>query len=161
MVKVSLMSGSCHFTGCKCQNWCWSQIFVTVIFFTCDWVLQFRAHSRYYKGALTQKRSFLVLCTTFRSDFHVCWNNQNKHSTVNLSFNALSYDIKLNIDLEENNKQMYCKIPNFCCCNSRKKEDTAGPLLFSNCNNNKNQNKEIWFSYWLMQWNQHWSFFKG
>ena len=24
-----------------------------------------------YKGALTQKRSFLVLCTTFRSDFHV------------------------------------------------------------------------------------------
>ena len=24
----------------------------------------------YYKGALTQKRSSFVLCTTFRSDFH-------------------------------------------------------------------------------------------
>ena len=52
-------------------------------------VLQFRAHSRYYKGALTQKRSFLVICTTFRSDFCVSWKNQNKHSTLNLSFDAL------------------------------------------------------------------------
>ena len=34
-------------------------------------ILQFGAHSRYYKAALTQKRSFSVLCTTFRSDFHV------------------------------------------------------------------------------------------
>ena len=25
----------------------------------------------YHKGVLTQKRSFLVLCTTFRSYFHV------------------------------------------------------------------------------------------
>ena len=25
----------------------------------------------YYKGALSQKRPFLVICTTFRSDFHV------------------------------------------------------------------------------------------
>ena len=32
------------------------QIFVIVIFFNCDRVLQFRAHPRYYKGALTQKR---------------------------------------------------------------------------------------------------------
>ena len=47
------------------------QIFVIVIFFNCGRVLQFVAHSRYYKGALTQKRSFLVICTTFRSDFHV------------------------------------------------------------------------------------------
>ena len=55
------------------------QIFVIVIFFNCGSVLQFGAHSRYYKGALTQKRSFLVICTTFRSDFHVGWKNQNKH----------------------------------------------------------------------------------
>ena len=47
------------------------QIFVIVIFFNCGRVLQFGAHSRYYKGAVTQKRSFLLICTTFRSDFHV------------------------------------------------------------------------------------------
>ena len=58
------------------------QIFVIVIFFNCSWVLQFGAHSRYYKGALTQKRSFLVICTTFRSALHVGWKNQNKHSTL-------------------------------------------------------------------------------
>ena len=43
------------------------QIFFIVVFFDCGRVLQFGAHSRYYKGALTQKRSFLVICTTFRS----------------------------------------------------------------------------------------------
>ena len=41
----------------------------------------------YYKGVLTQKRSFVVICTTFRSAFHVSWKNQNKHSTLNSSFN--------------------------------------------------------------------------
>ena len=68
----TLMSGSCHLDrvsnveiGVECQ------IFVIVIFFNCSRVLQFGAHSRYYKGALTQKRSFLVICTTFRSAFHV------------------------------------------------------------------------------------------
>ena len=87
---ISLKSGSCHLDralnvkiGVECQ------IFV-VIFFICDWVLQFGAHSSYYKGALTQKRSFLVICTTFRSVFHVGWKNQNEHSTLNLSFDALS-----------------------------------------------------------------------
>ena len=50
-------------------------------FFTCSQVLQFWAHSRYYKGALTQKRSFLVISTTLRSNFH---------STLNSSFDALS-----------------------------------------------------------------------
>ena len=62
-----LMSGSCHLDrasnvkiGVECQ------IFVIVIFFNCGQVLQFGAHSRYYKGALTQK-----ICTTFRYDFHV------------------------------------------------------------------------------------------
>ena len=47
------------------------EIFVFVIFFNCSQVLQFGAHSRYYKGALTQKGPFLVICTTFRSDFRV------------------------------------------------------------------------------------------
>ena len=85
------MSGSCHLNrasnveiGVECQ------IFVIVIFFNCGQVLQFGAYSRYYKGALTQNRSFLVIYTTFRSDFRVGWKNQNKHSTLDSSFNALS-----------------------------------------------------------------------
>ena len=55
-MKINL-SGSCHFDralsvkiGVACQ------IFVIVIFFYCGQVLQFWAHSRYYKGALTQKK---------------------------------------------------------------------------------------------------------
>ena len=66
------MSGSFHFDralnveiGVECQ------IFVIFIFFNRGRVFQFVAQSRYYKGALAQKRSFLVVCTTFRSDFHV------------------------------------------------------------------------------------------
>ena len=58
------MSGSFHLDrasnfeiGVECQ------MFVIVIFFNCGQALQFGAHSRYYKGALTQKRSFLVICT--------------------------------------------------------------------------------------------------
>ena len=57
------MSGSCHLDrasnvkiGVECQ------IFVIVIFFNCGRVLQFGEHLRHYKGALTQKRSFLVIC---------------------------------------------------------------------------------------------------
>ncbi len=72
------MSGSCHLDrasnveiGVECQ------IFVNLIFFNCGRVLQFGAHSRYYKGALTQKRSFFVICTTFRSNFHVVRQDQN------------------------------------------------------------------------------------
>ena len=47
-----LMSGSCYLdgVGVECQT------FVIVIFFNCSQVLQFGAYSRYYKGALTQKR---------------------------------------------------------------------------------------------------------
>ena len=59
------MFGSCHLDrmlnveiGVECQ------IFVIVIFFNCGRVLQFRSHSRYFKGASTQKRSFLVICTS-------------------------------------------------------------------------------------------------
>ena len=66
------MYGSCHFDraynvkiGVKCQ------IFVIVIFFNFGQVLQIGPHSRYHnsKGALSQKKSFLVICTTFRFDF--------------------------------------------------------------------------------------------
>ena len=68
----SLMSDSCHLDrasnveiGVECE------IFVIVIFFNCSQVLQIGAHSRYYKGALTPKSSFLVICTILRSVFHV------------------------------------------------------------------------------------------
>ena len=67
------------------------QIFVIVIFFKYGQVLQFRAHSRNYKNALTQKGSFLVIFTTFRFKFHDGWKNQNKHSTLNSSFDPLSF----------------------------------------------------------------------
>ena len=53
------MYGSCHLDkasnveiGVECQ------IFVIVIFFNYSRVLQFGAHSRYYKGALTQEIIF-------------------------------------------------------------------------------------------------------
>ena len=85
------MSISCHLgrvsnvkIGVECH------ICVIDISFNCGQFLQFVAHSRYYKNALTQKRYFLVICTTFRSNFCVSWKNQNKHSTLNSSFNALS-----------------------------------------------------------------------
>jgi hypothetical protein len=66
------MSGSYHLDrasnveiGVECQT------FVIVVFSNCGQVLQLGAHSMYYKDALTQSRSLLMLCTTFRSDFHV------------------------------------------------------------------------------------------
>ena len=68
------MSGLCHLDRALnlnveiCVEY---QIFVILIFFNCSQVLQFGAHSRYYKGVLTQKRSFFEICTTFRSAFHV------------------------------------------------------------------------------------------
>ena len=64
LVILNLMSGSCHLDrtlNVKIGGEC--QIFVIVIFFNCGCVLQFGAHSRYYKGALTQKRLFFVICT--------------------------------------------------------------------------------------------------
>jgi len=79
------------------------QIFVIVSFFNWDWVLQFGAHTRYYKGALTQKRWFLVVCTSFRSDFHVGWKNQNKHSALNSSFDTLSKWYEPDIRLFQDN----------------------------------------------------------
>ena len=62
--------------------------FLLLPFFNCSHILQFGAHSKYYKGALTQERSLLVLCTTVRSDFHVGWKSQNKHSTLDLLFDV-------------------------------------------------------------------------
>ena len=67
------------------------KIFVIFIIFNYGQVLQSEAHSRYYKHALTHKRPFFfVICTTFRSDFHVGWKNHNKHSTFISSFDALA-----------------------------------------------------------------------
>ena len=63
------MSGSCHLDKLNVEIGVECQIFVIVIFLNCSRVLQFGAHSRYYNGALAQKRSFLVICTIFRSDF--------------------------------------------------------------------------------------------
>ena len=62
------MSGSCHLdkaSNVEISVEC--QIFVIVIVFNCGQVLQFGAYSRYYKDAIAQKRSFLVICTTLRS----------------------------------------------------------------------------------------------
>ena len=79
------MSGSCHLDrvsnveiGVECQ------IFVIIIFFNCGGVLKFGAHSSYYKGALTQKRSFLVvLDLIFMSAEKIKTNIQHqfRHST--------------------------------------------------------------------------------
>ena len=65
------------------QNWYWmSNICYCYLFFSCGRVLPFGAHSSLYKYTLTQKRPFLVIGTTFRSNFHVGWKNQNKHSPL-------------------------------------------------------------------------------
>ena len=70
--KYAFMSGSCHLDRALNVEIAFErQIFVIIIFFNCSQVLQFGAHSRYYKGALTQKRYFLVIYTTFSSVFHV------------------------------------------------------------------------------------------
>ena len=78
------MSGSCHLDNASIVKIGFEyQIFVIVVFFSCIRVLQFGAHSRYYKGALTQKRSFLVI-------FMLNEKNQNIYSTLNWSFEAMS-----------------------------------------------------------------------
>ena len=59
LASFSLMSGSCHLDrasnveiGVECQ------IFVIVIFFNCGRVLQFGAHSMYYKDAFYKRDHF-------------------------------------------------------------------------------------------------------
>jgi hypothetical protein len=53
------MSGSCHLDrASNADIGVEFQIFVIIIFFNWGRVLQFGTHSRYYKGELTQKRSF-------------------------------------------------------------------------------------------------------
>ena len=65
------MSGSCHLDRASNVKIAVEyQIFVIVILFDCGRDLQFGAHSRYYQGALTQKRSLLVICTTFRQSHY-------------------------------------------------------------------------------------------
>ena len=53
-------------------------------------LFSFLTAAEFYNLGHTQKRSFLVLCTTFRTDFQDSWKNQNRHSTLNSSFDALS-----------------------------------------------------------------------
>ena len=68
------MSGSCHLDrASNVEFGVEYQIFLIVIYFEHEQILKFGPHSRYSKGALTQKRSSLykVVCTTFRSVFHV------------------------------------------------------------------------------------------
>ena len=93
------MSGSCHFdraSNVEIAVEC--KIFAIVIFLNCSRVLKFEAHSRHYKGALTQKKSFVVICTTFRFDFHVGWKNQNKHSTLNWTLPNYTHCLDLDLN---------------------------------------------------------------
>ena len=60
------LSGSCHLArALNVKIGVEFQIFIIVTFFNCGQVLQFGAHSRYYKGAWTQKISFLVICNKY------------------------------------------------------------------------------------------------
>ena len=68
-----LMSGSCHFNRASNDEFSvkfW--IFVIVMFFNRGQVLKFGAPLRYYKGALTQKRSFLVVCMYYFQIWFSC-----------------------------------------------------------------------------------------
>ena len=92
----------------------WSEIISTL---TAAEFYNLGVHSRYYKGALTQKRSFLVICTTFKSDFH---KNHNKHSTLNSSFNPLSKWHEPDIKFVKSNtirKTNYCVLVLAFVCN--------------------------------------------
>ena len=64
-------------------------VFVIVILFNCSQGLQFEANSRYYKGALTQEIIFSDLYY-FQIWFSCRLKKSNKHSSLNLSFDALS-----------------------------------------------------------------------
>ena len=63
------MSGSCHLTERQMLKLVLNVKCLLLFSFLTE--AEFGAHSRYYKGTLTQKRSFLVIFTTFRSDFRV------------------------------------------------------------------------------------------
>ena len=91
----------------KCRNWCWMSNLLLLFFLTAAVFYNLGHISINYKGTLTQKRILLVICTTFRSAFHVGWKNQNKHSTLNLSFNAISNDMNRTLHRREKlkNKQ--------------------------------------------------------
>ena len=83
------------------------------IFFNCSRVLQLEAHSRYYKGALTQ----IVLLSDLL--FMSAGKIKTKYSTLNSSFNALSKwhepDIRGN---------------NFSVCTWRKRVDDTNKTLY-------------------------------
>ena len=76
---------SCHLDrasnveiGVECQT------FVIAIFFNFGRILQFGAHSRHHKGALTQKRFFLCDLYYFQIDFHV--SRKKSKQTFNTKF---------------------------------------------------------------------------
>ena len=86
------MFSSCHLErasnveiGVECQ------IFLIVIFLTATEFYNLGHTQGIIK--LPQSRSFVVLCTNFRSDFHVGLKNQNKHSTLNSTFDAYPNDM--------------------------------------------------------------------
>jgi hypothetical protein len=63
---LPFLSGSCHLDrASNVEIGVELQIFVIIVFFDCVCVLQFGAHSRYYKGALTQKRPKQAFNTKF------------------------------------------------------------------------------------------------
>ena len=63
------MSGSCHLD--RASNFKLVLNVKYLLFSSFSTVAEFVAHSRYYKDALTQIRSFLVICATSSFDFHV------------------------------------------------------------------------------------------
>ena len=67
------MSGSCHLDRASASNGVECQIFVI------DIVFDSRAHSRNYKGGLTQKKSFLVISSNLY-DFQICFSCWPKKS---------------------------------------------------------------------------------
>ena len=85
------MSGSCHLHRASNVKLVLNVKYLLLLPFLTEAEFYNFGHIQgvYYKGALSQKRPFLVICTTFRSAFHVSWKNQNKHSTLNSSFNTV------------------------------------------------------------------------
>ena len=90
----------------KCQNWCrMLDIYYCYLLKLWPSFTIWGASMWYYKGALTQKRSWY--------DFHVGWKNQNKYSTLNLSFDALSKWHEPDINLANAEGSTYKELTNW------------------------------------------------
>ena len=82
MLLFTLRSGSCHLDrASNVEIGVEYQIFAIVIFFNCSPVLQFGAHSRYYKGGLTQESIFSNLYY-----FQICFSCQQSKQIFNTKF---------------------------------------------------------------------------